>query len=225
MHRDHSPPQVHLHPMCGHDTHLAAATTDADRQRSVSTAHSKKWSFRPGSMQAFGPFVGASNKMLHTDLCDNFPIAQCPHNGQDWFAWCTQCLPFFLHVGALLSVCVPRGTSHRVEFVLGSVRNEPDKHEQRNQTKNPKTTQNTNKNQQPQKQADQAHVRTCLKKAKGADPKTNTEVKRGAEFISSRSQYRTSRTKLHSVCAGRSPTDGAQRMHVQARHCTCVKEL
>ena len=36
------------------------------------------------------------------------------------------------------------------------------------------------------------------KRAKGADPRTNTEVKRGAEFISSRSQYRTSRAKLHS---------------------------
>ena len=36
------------------------------------------------------------------------------------------------------------------------------------------------------------------KRAKGADPRTNTVVKRGDEFISSRSQYRTFRAKLHS---------------------------
>ena len=56
----------------------------------------------------------------------------------------TQDRPFFARVGAL---CVPRGTSHRVEFVWGGERNEPDKPEQRNQTKtpnHPKHKQKTN---------------------------------------------------------------------------------
>ena len=59
----------------------------------------------------------------------------------------------------------------------------------------PKQTQTTHRNQ-----ADQAHVRSSLKKQKVQIRRPNTEVKRGDEFLSSCSQYRTSRTKLHSAC-------------------------
>ena len=90
---------------------------------------------------------------------------------------------------------------------MGSVRNEPDKHEQRNQTK----TQKPPKTKQEPTTTEPIKSGSCpyeSKRAKGADPRTNTGVKRGAEFISSRSQYRTSRTfccillppTVHSVC-------------------------
>ena len=56
------------------------------------------------------------------------------------------------------------------------------------------------------------------KRAKGEDPRTNTVVKRGNEFISSRSQYRTSRAKLHSdaicVWAGTYSSNGALRVYM-----------
>ena len=70
--------------------------------------------------------------------------------------------------------------------------NEPDQRKHRNQ---PKQTQTNQRNQ-----ADQAHVRSSLKKQKVQIRRPNTEVKRGDEFLSSCSQYRTSRTKLHSAC-------------------------
>ena len=63
------------------------------------------------------------------------------------------------------------------------------------QTKTPKQTQTNHKNQ-----ADQAHVRSRRKKQKAQIRRPNTEVKRGDEFLSSCSQYRTSRTRLHSAC-------------------------
>ena len=59
------------------------------------------------------------------------------------------------------------------------------------------------KNTKQQTTTENKHIRlmsALVLNAKGADPKTNTEVKRGDEFFSSRSQYRTSRTRLHSAC-------------------------
>ena len=78
--------------------------------------------------------------------------------------------------------------------------NEPDQREQKNQNpkhnkKPPKNTPKTNN----RNQADQAHVRSSLKRQKVQIRRPNTGVKRGDEFLSSRSQYRTSRTKLHSA--------------------------
>ena len=49
-------------------------------------------------------------------------------------------------------------------------------------------------------QADQAHVRSRRKKQKVQIRRPSTEVKRRDEFLSSCSQYRTSRTRLHSAC-------------------------
>ena len=104
-------------------------------------------------------------------------------------------LLFFARVGAL---CVPRGTSHRDEFVWGVRGMSLTKTTSRTKP-NPKTKNHPNK-----PTADKHRTKGSgsspyeSKRAKGADPRTNTEVKRGDEFFSSRSQYRTSRAKLHS---------------------------
>ena len=55
----------------------------------------------------------------------------------------------------------------------------------------PNNNNNNNNNKEKTQQTrtkSQAQVRTSLKKQKGADPRTNTAVRRGNEFISSRSQ-------------------------------------
>ena len=77
----------------------------------------------------------------------------------------------------------------RMSLTTESKGNKPQK------THKPKPAQTNHRNQ-----ADQAHVRSSLKKQKVQIRRPNTEVKRGNEFLSSCSQYRTSRTKLHSAC-------------------------
>ena len=80
--------------------------------------------------------------------------------------------------------------SGRMSLTTESKGNKPQKtHTKQNQ---PKTNHRN--------QADQAHVRSSLKKQKAQIRRPNTEVKRGDEFLLSCSQKRTSRTKLHSAC-------------------------
>ena len=83
----------------------------------------------------------------------------------------------------------------------GGTRDEPDNQDQQHQTKpqNQKTTptKTTNKPEQTRTKGSGSSPYES-KRAKGADPRTNTVVKRGDEFISSRSQWRTSRANLHS---------------------------
>ena len=87
---------------------------------------------------------------------------------------------------------MPRGTTHegcgKMSLTTESKGNKQQK------THKPKPTQTNHRNQ-----ADQAHVRSSLKKQKVQIRRPNTEVKRGDEFLSSCSQYRTSRAKLHSA--------------------------
>ena len=96
---------------------------------------------------------------------------------------------FFARVGALR---VPRGTSHRDEFVWGvrgmSLTNTTSRTKSKPKTKTTPTKQQPT-NTEPKRSGSCPYK---SKRAKGADPRTNTVVKRGDELITSRSQYRTS---------------------------------
>ena len=118
---------------------------------------------------------------------------------------------FFARVRAL---CVPRGTSHHDEFewaVRGMSLTRTTSRTKPNPKPNTTPSKTTNK---PETKGSGSSPYES-KRAKGADPRTNTVVKRGNEFISSRSQWRTSRAKLHSnaicVWAGVYSFSGAQR--------------
>ena len=82
--------------------------------------------------------------------------------------------------------------------------NEPDQRKQRNQKdqKQPQPNNKTPKRTQTNRKTKQIRLMSAqdVKKQKAQIRRPNTGVKRGDEFLSSCSQYRTSRTKLHSAC-------------------------